>query len=127
MSSNTEVDSKNPSNYCVCGMNVNSVLSFTFKLDIDANVQISALMAKYESSFSTKDKLEVKLNDTTLAVEEKNLGRAEDGSNDWHNWIDVKFGSVQSLSAGTYTLTLKTLTNSNANIDCFILNTTVSE
>lgn len=35
-------------------MNVNSVLSFTFKLDIDANVQISALMAKYESSFSTK-------------------------------------------------------------------------
>ena len=127
MSSNTEVDSKNPSNYCVCGMNVNSVLSFTFKLDIDANVQISALMAKYESSFSTKDKLEVKLNDTTLAVEEKNLGRAEDGSNDWHNWIDVKFGSVQSLSAGTYTLTLKTLTDSNANIDCFILNTTVSE
>lgn len=127
MSSNTEVDSKNPSNYCVCGMNVNSVLSFTFKLDIDANVQISALMAKYESSFSTKDKLEVKLNDTTLAVEEKNLGRAEDGSNDWHNWIDVKFGGVQSLSAGTYTLTLKTLTDSNANIDCFILNTTVSE
>ena len=127
MSSNTEVDSKNPSNYCVCGMNVNSVLSFTFKLDIDANVQISALMAKYESSFSTKDKLEVKLNDTTLAVEEKNLGRAEDGSNDWHNWIDVKFGGVQSLSAGTYTLTLKTLTESNANIDCFILNTTVSE
>lgn len=127
MSSNTEVDSKNPSNYCVCGMNVNSVLSFTFKLDIDANVQISALMAKYESSFSTKDKLEVKLNDTTLAVEEKNLGRAEDGSNDWHNWIDVKFGDVQSLSAGTYTLTLKTLTDSNANIDCFILNTTVSE
>lgn len=127
MSSNTEVDSKNPSNYCVCGMNVNSVLSFTFKLDIDANVQISALMAKYESSFSTKDKLEVKLNDTTLPVEEKNLGRAEDGSNDWHNWIDVKFGSVQSLSAGTYTLTLKTLTDSNANIDCFILNTTVSE
>ena len=127
VSSNTEVDSKNPSNYCVCGMNVNSVLSFTFKLDIDANVQISALMAKYESSFSTKDKLEVKLNDTTLAVEEKNLGRAEDGSNDWHNWIDVKFGGVQSLSAGTYTLTLKTLTESNANIDCFILNTTVSE
>lgn len=127
MSSNTEVDSKNPSNYCVCGMNVNSVLSFTLKLDIDANVQISALMAKYESSFSTKDKLEVKLNDTTLAVEEKNLGRAEDGSNDWHNWIDVKFGGVQSLSAGTYTLTLKTLTDSNANIDCFILNTTVSE
>ncbi len=127
MSSNTEVDSKNPSNYCVCGMNVNSILSFTFKLDIDANVQISALMAKYESSFSTKDKLEVKLNDTTLAVEEKNLGRAEDGSNDWHNWIDVKFGGVQSLSAGTYTLTLKTLTESNANIDCFILNTTVSE
>lgn len=127
MSSNTEGDSKNPSNYCVCGMNVNSVLSFTFKLDIDANVQISALMAKYESSFSTKDKLEVKLNDTTLAVEEKNLGRAEDGSNDWHNWIDVKFGGVQSLSAGTYTLTLKTLTESNANIDCFILNTTVSE
>lgn len=127
MSSNTEVDSKNPSNYCVCGMNVNSVLSFTFKLDIDANVQISALMAKYESSFSTKDKLEVKLNNTTLAVEEKNLGRAEDGSNDWHNWIDVKFGGVQSLSAGTYTLTLKTLTDSNANIDCFILNTTVSE
>ena len=127
MSSNTEVDSKNPSNYCVCGMNVNSVLSFTFKLDIDANVQISALMAKYESSFSTKDKLEVKLNDTTLAVEEKNLGRAEDGTNDWHNWIDVKFGGVQSLSAGTYTLTLKTLTDSNANIDCFILNTTVSE
>lgn len=126
-SSNTEVDSKNPSNYCVCGMNVNSVLSFTFKLDIDANVQISALMAKYESSFSTKDKLEVKLNDTTLAVEEKNLGRAEDGSNDWHNWIDVKFGGVQSLSAGTYTLTLKTLTDENANIDCFILNTTVSE
>lgn len=125
--SNTEVDSKNPSNYCVRGMNVNSVLSFTFKLDIDANVQISALMAKYESSFSTKDKLEVKLNDTTLAVEEKNLGRAEDGSNDWHNWIDVKFGGVQSLSAGTYTLTLKTLTDSNANIDCFILNTTVSE
>lgn len=127
MSSNTEVDSKNPSNYCVCGMNVNSVLSFTFKLDIDANVQISALMAKYESSFSTKDKLEVKLNDTTLPVEEKNLGRAEDGSNDWHNWIDVKFGGVQSLSAGTYTLTLKTLTDSNANIDCFVLNTTVSE
>ena len=127
MSSNTEVDSKNPSNYCVCGMNVNSVLSFTFKLDIDANIQISALMAKYESSFSTKDKLEVKLNDTTLAVEEKNLGRAEDGSNDWHNWINVKFGGVQSLSAGTYTLTLKTLTDSNANIDCFILNTTVSE
>lgn len=127
MSSNTEVDSKNPSNYCVCGMNVNSVLSFTFKLDIDANVQISALMAKYESSFSTKDKLEVKLNDTTLAVEEKNLGRAEDGTNDRHNWIDVKFGGVQSLSAGTYTLTLKTLTDSNANIDCFILNTTVSE
>lgn len=126
-SSNTEVDSKNPSNHCVCSMNVNSVLSFTFKLDIDANVQISALMAKYESSFSTKDKLEVKLNDTTLAVEEKNLGRAEDGSNDWHNWIDVKFGGVQSLSAGTYTLTLKTLTDSNANIDCFILNTTVSE
>lgn len=126
-SSNTEVDSKNPSNHCVCSMNVNSVLSFTFKLDIDANVQISALMAKYESSFSTKDKLEVKLNDTTLAVEEKNLGRAEDGSNDWHNWIDVKFGDVQSLSAGTYTLTLKTLTDSNANIDCFILNTTVSE
>ena len=125
--SNTEVDSKNSSNYCVRGMNVNSVLSFTFKLDIDANVQISALMAKYESSFSTKDKLEVKLNDTTLAVEEKNLGRAEDGSNDWHNWIDVKFGGVQSLSAGTYTLTLKTLTDSNANIDCFILNTTVSE
>lgn len=127
MSSNTEVDSKNPSNYCVCGMNVNSVLSFTFKLDIDANVQISALMAKYESSFSTKDKLEVKLNDTTLTVEEKNLGRAEDGTNDWHNWIDVKFGGVQSLRAGTYTLTLKTLTDSNANIDCFILNTTVSE
>lgn len=127
MSSNNEVDSKNPSNYCVCGMNVNSVLSFTFKLDIDANVQISALMAKYESSFSTKDKLEVKLNDTTLAVEEKNLGRAEDGTNDWHNWIDVKFGGIQSLSAGTYTLTLKTLTESNANIDCFILNTTVSE
>lgn len=125
--SNTEVDSKNPGNYCVRGMNVNSVLSFTFKLDIDANVQISALMAKYESSFSTKDKLEVKLNDTTLAVEEKNLGRAEDGSNDWHNWIDVKFGGVQSLSAGTYTLALKTLTDSNANIDCFILNTTVSE
>ena len=125
--SNTEVDSKNSSNYCVRGMNVNSVLSFTFKLDIYANVQISALMAKYESSFSTKDKLEVKLNDTTLAVEEKNLGRAEDGSNDWHNWIDVKFGGVQSLSAGTYTLTLKTLTDSNANIDCFILNTTVSE
>lgn len=125
--SNTEVDSKNPGNYCVRGMNVNSVLSFTFKLDIDANVQISALMAKYESSFSTKDKLEVRLNDTTLAVEEKNLGRAEDGSNDWHNWIDVKFGGVQSLSAGTYTLALKTLTDSNANIDCFILNTTVSE
>lgn len=71
--------------------------------------------------------MEVKLNDTTLAVEEKNLGRAENGSNNWHNWIDVKFGGVQSLSAGTYTLTLKTLTNSNANIDCFILNTTVSE
>lgn len=118
-----EGDTKNPNNQCLRGIMTGSVISFTFVLTEDSEVSISALMSKYESDYSTEGKFTVTLNGEAISVENVLLGRAEDGSNDWHNWKSVGLGEKQVLKAGTYTITL-TATSMMPNVDCFILNVT---
>jgi len=118
-----ENDTKNPSNQCLKGVSEGSVISFTFVLTEDAEVSISANMSKYESDYNTSGKFTVTLNGVELTVESVMLGRAEDGSNDWHNWKTVGLGGAQVLKAGTYTVTL-TATAPMPNIDSFTINVT---
>ena len=116
ISGRVESDSRSSGGKSLGHLASGSYFDFPFYLQGNATLDLTLVLSKYEA-ISLKD-YKLYMDGIEIAFEnpEMQLGRKEDGSNDWFNWKDCKVVS-QALAKGEHVFRFS-LPGNVCNIDC---------